>query len=129
MNDEKIGSILRKLPRVEASEGFTRSVMEGIDGEGRRRGSRVWMVAAALTAAVLGAGGLTVNSLLDREEPEAREELLAETEQLERELAELRRLTEQLSPEVELGVRDGQRYVLALEPFHDPTVVTASYEF
>lgn len=128
MNDEKIGSILRKLPRVEASEGFTHSVMERVDGEGRRRASRVWMV-AALIAAVLGAGSLTVNSLLDREGPETREELLAETEQLERELAELRRLTEQLSHEVELGVRDGQRYVLAIEPFHDPNVVMASYEF
>lgn len=128
MNDEEIGNILRKLPRVGTSEGFTRSVMARVEGS-RRRAPRVWMV-AALIAAVLGVGGMTVDSLLDREEPaDTREELLAEAEQLERELAELRRLTEQLSPEVELGTRDGQRYVLATEPFHDPTVVTAAYEF
>jgi hypothetical protein len=112
MHDEKLAEVLRELPVVRASEGFTASVMKRI--EERPRSSRwrsLGQVAAAI--ALLAAGALGMNVIHERRaDAEQREVIRHEQEQLRRELQQLKADTRAVEATIPIGSTDEAEVVV-----------------
>ncbi len=122
MRDEDVGPLLKELPRHQASSDFTERVMGRLDHEPSRsrppRRRLAWVAAAVL---VVGTVAFTSHTLRQREErrlAETRlEEMRREYRALEAELEQLRSLTSDVEPVLELGgtdeldfIFDGRRF-------------------
>lgn len=123
-SNDPIRRALRELPRIEASEGFTASVLDRAASSAPRR--RPWQpspgrLAAAAAALALVVGGGVWEWRQDRAAA-ARElraaELLQEQRVLERELESLRRLRSE-EPVLYLGGDQDYEFVVGLSPWLD----------
>ena len=106
MDERDVADVLRDLPRVGPSEGFAERVLRKARAGGGRRpdGWRAPVLVAAATAAALGIAG---------ERRHRRERALRdETRSIARELEGMKRTLP--SPVIDLGRKDGVRYVLDL---------------
>lgn len=120
MTDDRIGGLIRSLPRSEPSPGFTRRVMARIDGTGERRapsGFRLAHAAAIVVIVVTSLGG----GMAWQRQREARrvEALRAETARIRAELDSMRAAARK-SNEIYLGQSGDREYVLDLRQFTAP---------
>ena len=121
MTDDRIGALIRSLPRTEPSAGFTHRVMSRIDGRDTRRapaGFR-WAHAAAIFVVVattaIGGGAAW------QRQREARrvEAMRAETARIRAELDAMRAQARKAN-EIFLGQSGDREYVLDLRQFTAP---------
>ena len=114
MNDEELGEVLRTLPRCQAADGFTGRVLSEVDGSVSRARARASSVrrltlvggAAAFVLALGVAGWFGLGEWKSQERSRAAsrvEQLRDEYRALQGELQELRELTDEVSPTLELG--------------------------
>jgi len=118
MNPERLNELLRSLPREEASERFTPDVMRRTRSVRASSGSPARMVlawAAAVVILITGAAGHWVTRQRDQVRLES---IRAEQQQLERELDELKRISEEYSPVLRVNGNDGVDYVVDLNQFN-----------
>lgn len=120
MTDDRIGGLIRSLPRSEPSPGFTRSVMSRIGGRGDHHapsGFR-WAHAAAIVAIVVTSLG---GGMAWQRQQEARriDALRAETARIRAELDAMRTQARK-SNEIYLGQSGDREYVLDLRQFTAP---------
>lgn len=120
MSDDRIGGLIRSLPRTEPSSGFTRRVMSRVeerDAGSAHAGFR-WAHAAGIVLVVaLSIGG----GAAWQQQREARrvETLRAETARIRAELDAMRREARQTN-EIFLGQSGDREYVLDLRQFTAP---------
>ena len=106
MDERDVREALRELPRQRASAGFSARVRRRIrDARPRPRRSALVPIAAAAAAAALVAAVRVDTVRRERA-------LRRETRELAREIEEMKRTLP--SPFVDLGERDGVRYVIDL---------------
>ena len=121
ISDERLGAALKALPREQARPGFTGRVLRRLDEDrGRPFPNRwAWMAtAAALLALALSFGWRDWQHRQERAETLARlEALLVQKQELEAELANLKRLTADARPVVYLGGNDEVELTLDLARF------------
>jgi hypothetical protein len=129
MEDQRIGDLLRELPRERARPGFTSRVLAAaLDSETRTApGWRPVLAAAAIAAVAVSAGFLAERQASRAEDTERLlRELRAEHGRLEEEFQELAE-----PPVLYLGgyrVGDGEvDYVLDLSRVPDGVTIPASY--
>ncbi len=125
MNDDDVGTLLKKLPRHEASPEFTERVMERLDEPAPRatHGPRVWVFAGAcgvligiwLVAVVVQDRNESNESHGRRETAERLEAMRDEYRSLEVELEELRSLASEAQPVLELGGTEQVDFVFDLK--------------
>ena len=116
MNDDDLGTLLQKLPRHEASPEFTDRVLERLD-EPAPVNRRAWVIAAAAAAVLVSAvvAALAVREANERRETAERLEMMRnEYRALELELEELRALTSDVQPVIELGGTEQVDFVFDL---------------
>ncbi len=117
MNNDRIATALKSLPREEAGPDFTTGVLRRIDEPPRRAFTGPWAM-AAVTAAVVLALGLGWREWRHHQEQKRAvaqlEILLAEKQELEEELHLLRRLASEARPVVYLGGNERVDLVLDL---------------
>jgi anti-sigma factor RsiW len=92
MEDHRLGSLLRELPREQARPGFTARVLERLDAAPRttpRWSFRLALAAATLAAIAIPAGVLTRKHQETGQARQALQELRAEHGRLEQELREI----------------------------------------
>ena len=106
MDEADVRDALKDLPRYTASAGFAAGVRRRIRSVPPRRRSRALLPLAAAAAAFAFAGALRLDAV--RRERALRQE----TRALAREIEEMKRTLP--SPVVEVGERDGIRYVIDL---------------
>ncbi|MBI2212275.1 MAG: hypothetical protein HYU52_01400 [Acidobacteria bacterium] len=120
MNDDRIGGLIRSLPRTEPSTGFTRRVMAMVEGRdamtatGRFR----WAHAAAIVvivAASIGGGA----AWQQRREARRVDGMRAETARIRAELDAMRAQARRAN-EIYLGESEDREYVLDLRQFTAP---------
>lgn len=128
MNDLDLRELLQKLPRENAGENFTHEVMSRVDQQVPESTGRPWLIAAMIIGSV-GAGIVLSRGSVTVQDEHSRENLLAQTEQLERDLDEIRNLVAEVSPEVELGSANGLKYVLAVDPGRESGLTPVVYEY
>jgi len=117
MNPERLNELLRSLPREEASERFTQDVMRKTRSvrSGSGASGRMFLVWAA-TVLILISG--VVGHQITKHRDQARlESLRAEQLQLEQELTELKRLSNEYSSVLRVDGNDGVQYVVDLDQF------------
>lgn len=126
MNDDRLKSLLKSLPRQEASPGFTRRVLERLDGGGARGAAGVagwsslrWAMAGAFAVVAAFVAGWAIFVAQPTVAPNGnaetrRADLRAEHEELMRELESLRREASTTSPMVYLGGTDQLDVVIDL---------------
>lgn len=107
MDERELKEALRDLPRIVPSGHLSNSVLRRIRSETREAKGRFWRAPALVAAVALAAAGIAK----DRERRQARV-LQDETRALAREIEGMRRTLP--SPMIDLGKRDGVRYVLDL---------------
>ena len=97
MEDQRLGDLLRELPREQARPDFTTRVLARLDAPAPalRPLPRLVLAAAALTAAVISAGVLIdrqavpTHAITDARAQQTLRDLRAEHERLQRELREI----------------------------------------
>jgi hypothetical protein len=95
MEDQRLGEILRELPRPTARPGFTARVLHRLEAPPRRRPSSrpAWAGALVLATALILAAGVLVDARREAAEAararQALQEIRAEHGRLEREVQEL----------------------------------------
>ena len=107
MDERELKEALRDLPRIVPSGRFSDSVLRRIREDGRELKSRAWRAPVLIAAAALAAAGIA----RERERRQARA-LRDETRAIAQEIEGMRRTLP--SPMIDLGKRDGVRYVLDL---------------
>ena len=124
MEDDRLGSLLRELPREQAHPGFTARVLERLDAAPRN--TPRWSFRLALAAAVATLAAVAISAGVLTREPrdagrdrQALQELRAEHGRLEQELREI-----SAPPVVYLGGDENVDLVLDLGKIQDPRVVT-----
>ena len=110
MNDDDVGTLLKKLPRHEASPEFTERVMERLDEPAPRatHAPRPWVLAGACGVLIgIWLGAVVIQERNEshgrRETAERLEAMRDEYRSLEVELEELRSLASEAQPVLELG--------------------------
>ena len=113
MNDDDVGTLLKKLPRHEASPEFTERVMERLDEPAPRatQVARAWVFAGACGVLIgIWLGAVFVQERNESDESNGRRETVERLEamrdeyrSLEVELEELRSLASAAQPVLELG--------------------------
>lgn len=108
MQDDKLDALLRQLPASRASDGFTSGVMAKIARPAQRPRHRglVAVAAAALIAIVSSA------VVVQQREDERREALVAEQQELRRELEQLKAATPKVEAVVPIGSTDEADYLV-----------------
>jgi hypothetical protein len=106
MDEADVREALKDLPRLTASAGFAAGVRRRIHGAPPRTRGRMLLPVAAVAAAFAFAGVVRLDAV--RRERALRRE----TRALAREIEEMKRTLP--SPVVEVGERDGVRYVIDL---------------
>ena len=117
MNLERLNELLRSLPREEASEHFTQDVMRRtrpVRASSRTPGR---MILAWTTTVVILITGATGALVMRQREQDHLESIRAEQQKLKRELEELKRISEGISPVLRIDGSDGVEYVLDLNQF------------
>ena len=109
MDDLELREALRELPRVSPPTNFTETVLSRLRAaRSSRRPAPVWLAPVLVAAAVLVAGvGLRRAERLRRAQS-----IRDETRSISREVDALKRTLP--SPVIDLGEKDGVRYVLDL---------------
>lgn len=118
MNPERLDELLRSLPREEPSEHFTREVMRRTRSVRASSGSpaRVTVAwAATVVILIAGAAGHWVTRQRERDHLAS---IRAEQQKLERELDELRRISDEYSPLLRVSGNDGVDYLVDLNQFN-----------
>ncbi|MFA6959057.1 MAG: hypothetical protein WC538_24555 [Thermoanaerobaculia bacterium] len=120
MTDDRIGGLIRSLPRSEPSPGFTRRVMSRIDGSAERRATTGFRWAHAAAIVVIAVTSLGGGMAWQRHEEARRVEALrAETARIRAELDSMRAEARK-SNEIYLGESGDREYVLDLRQFTAP---------
>ena len=116
MNDDALGRLLKKLPRHEASTEFTDRLMERLDEPSAARAPQVWALAGACLVVFLAWFlGATLGQHHQRREAAERVEMMRdEYRALELELEELRSLTFEARPVLDLGGTEQVDFVFDL---------------
>lgn len=128
MNDETISKLLGSLERVPASERFTSEVMSRLGGPKKPAAPSTRLARWAVAATLLTATGLGVGLEVERRaEEKATLALAAERQAIEDELTRLR-TNLVFDPVIEIGERDGVRYVLDVSPAVTPQPQLASID-
>lgn len=127
MQNEHLKKLLNELPRQDAGERFTDSVLARIEARGGRESRtspRSWLAAAA-AAIVLAAGA--GHFIIEQREEARIEAITAQHRALEAEIAALR---EQASfdPVIDIGQDDGVQYILDLRPVDVQPVQTVALQ-
>jgi hypothetical protein len=125
MEDQRIGDLLRELPRERARPGFTARVVMALDAEPRKIPAwRPMVLAAAALAAVAVSTGFLAEQQASRAADTARllRELRTEHGRLEEEFQELSE-----PPVLYLGGTGDVDYVLDLSRVPDGVTIPASY--
>ena len=106
MDERDVTDALRDLPRVGPSEGFSERVLRKARTGSRRRPDR-WRAPVLIAAAAVAALGIAGERRHRRERA-----IRDETRSIARELEGMKRTLP--SPVIDLGKKDGVRYVLDL---------------
>jgi len=107
MDENELIEALRALPKTSPSAAFSDGVLRRIQEDARRKRSVPWGASALLAAAVVAATGLA----RERHRREARA-IREETRAIAREIEGMKRTLP--SPLIDLGEKDGVRYVFDL---------------
>ncbi|MDX1582446.1 MAG: hypothetical protein R3338_02495 [Thermoanaerobaculia bacterium] len=125
MQDEHLDELLQRLPRHEASMGFTGTVMNEIGSHERKRppslSRRSGLAAAAAIVIAIGAASL----ILEEREQEKLEAIAEQHRALESEIAAMREEVRSFDPVIDMGQDDGVRYILDLRPVEVEPIRTA----
>lgn len=129
MKDDELHDLLEALPRAATSEDFTARVLARLDEPARAVPRARWLTAAAVTVLVI-LGGFTGQYLIAKKQQEER--LAAarlERAAIERELREIKRLSDEVSPVVYLGSSGEADYLVDFRVFESssPTIGQASW--
>ncbi len=120
MSDDRIGGLIRSLPRTEPSPGFTRRVMASVESRGTDRVASGFRWAHAFAVVVIVATSLGGGAVWQRQREARRAEAIrAETARIRAELDALRDQARQ-SNEIYLGQSGDREYVLDLRQFTAP---------
>ena len=117
MNPERLKELLHSLPREEASERFTQEIMRRTRSVRSVSGSsgRMFLVWAATV--IIFISGVAGQQIMKHRDQARLESLRAEQRQLEQELTELKRLSEDYSSVLRVDGNDGVQYVVDLDQF------------
>ena len=107
MDERELKEALRDLPRIVPSGQFSDSVLRRVRRDSRETKPRAWRAPLLIAAVAIAAGGIA----RERERRQARA-IQEETRAIAREIEGMRRTLP--SPMIDLGERDGVRYVLDL---------------
>lgn len=118
MNPERLNELLRSLPREEASERFTQDVMRRTRSVRSSSGAPARMVLAWAATVVIVISGAVGHRVTKHRDQARLESIRAEQQQLERDLDELKRISEGYSSVVRVDGNDGVEYVVDLNEFH-----------
>jgi len=120
MTDDRIGGLIRSLPRSEPSPGFTRRVMSSIEANGARHAPSGFRWAHAAAIVVIVATSLGGGMAWQRQQEARRVEAMrAETARIRAELDAMRAEARK-SNEIYLGESGDREYVLDLRQFTAP---------
>lgn len=120
MTDDRISGLIRSLPRSEPSPGFTRRVMERIDGSRERRAPARFRFAHAVAITLLVVMSLGGGMAWQRHRETLHiESMRAETVRIQKELDAMRSQARK-SNEIYLGESGDREYVLDLRQFTAP---------
>jgi len=120
MNDDDLGSLLKKLPRHQASPGFTDSVVARLEEPAATTGPMAVMrpgwalVGAAVVVVGLWLGATAWRDHTERRELERLRMMRDEYQALELELEELRSLASEAQPVLDLGGTERVDFVFDL---------------
>jgi len=107
VDERELKEALRELPRIVPGDRFSDSVLRRIRRETREKKPRAWRAPLLTAAVVIAAAGIA----RERQRRHARA-LEDETRAIAREIEGMKRTLP--SPMIDLGQRDGVRYVLDL---------------
>ncbi len=117
---DRLDRALARLPRTVASPGFAARVEREVARRGRPRRPLRWRAAAALTAALAAALGLTWHLERRSRVAEQAREIRRQHLELRRELADLRALARETDPLLYLGGDESYDLVFDAGPLLDP---------
>jgi Tfp pilus assembly protein PilN len=118
MNDTQIGESMRSLPRTSASPAFTHEVMRRVrTNEGER--PLVWRVGAAFAMAACLIAVVQLNVVQQRQQART-VALRAEQQQLEADLAAVKKIASDAEPVVVLENDQGTRVIVDLDSAVQP---------